>query len=646
MKTGFLLPLLFVCVWLSFNAAATVHYVDLNCTNPVSPYTNWVSAATNIQDAIDVADPGDQILVTNGVYQTGGRVVPGFLTNRVAITKPLIVQSVNGPAVTRIQGNRNAPYVPFGSSSARCAYVTNGAMLTGFTLTNGATQNSSGVDGNGAGVWCESTDAVVSNCVLVYNMARTFGGGSYSGTLVDCTFVGNSSDGNGGGAYLSALVHCSLTGGTAGSGGGGYSCTLTNCTVSSNKAGDGGGVYNSTAYNCTISNNRWGGQGGGASSSTLYHCTVSNNLVSDHDGGSTTFGGGALFSTLYDCTVSGNSAGSYGGGTHYSTLSNCLVIDNTAGTYGGGAMNGTLNNCTIAGNVAQAWSGGGAASATLNNCMIIGNTANHSGGGASSCTLDNCVVISNSAGTYGGGGTRYGTLNNCTVVGNSAPKGGGVSDSVLKNCIVFYNLAPSNPNYHGTATVDYSCTTPLPTSGTGNITNEPLFINKTAGNLRLETNSPCINIGNHAYVTNSTDLDGNPRIVGGTVDVGAYECQSPALLAYYTWLLNYGLPTDAALAYTNSDGDGANNWQEYLADTSPLDANDFLCITNFTRDGAYNELRWSSKSTRLYRVERLDAFDGVSAWETIITNATPGWNNVGFDNTGPQYFYRIQAVQP
>jgi hypothetical protein len=127
-----LIPLLFLLA--SGSANATVHYVDVNNTNPSPPYTSWATAATNIQDAVDVATAGDEIVVTNGVYATGGKAVYGTMTNRVAVTTSLTVRSVNGPAYTLIQGYQ-VPGTVTGNQAIRCAYVTNGAVLAGFTLT-------------------------------------------------------------------------------------------------------------------------------------------------------------------------------------------------------------------------------------------------------------------------------------------------------------------------------------------------------------------------------------------------------------------------------------------------------------------------------------------------------------------------------
>src|SRR5215471_14337101 len=94
---------------LAINASATTRYVDINNPSPAAPYTDWATAATNIQDAVDASVALDMIWVTNGIYKTGGRKGGSVydLTNRVLVDKTMTIQSVNGPQFTIIWGDKS-----------------------------------------------------------------------------------------------------------------------------------------------------------------------------------------------------------------------------------------------------------------------------------------------------------------------------------------------------------------------------------------------------------------------------------------------------------------------------------------------------------------------------------------------------------
>jgi len=123
------LATIFVLLSLTKGVLAATHYVDLSSANPTPPYTNWATAATVIQDAVDAAASGDEVVVTNGIYATGGCAVgTNLLANRVAVNKPLTLRSVNGPQVTTIEGSSAGGYTNT-SANLRCVYLADGAVL-------------------------------------------------------------------------------------------------------------------------------------------------------------------------------------------------------------------------------------------------------------------------------------------------------------------------------------------------------------------------------------------------------------------------------------------------------------------------------------------------------------------------------------
>ena len=306
-------------------------------------------------------------------------------------------------------------------------------------------------------------------------------------------------------------------------------------------------------------------------------------------------------------------------------------------SYGGGAIGGTLNNCTL-----------------RDNQTLGSDNGKAYGGGAYGCTLNNCTLTDNSAlnfntsGSASGGGAYACTLNNCTLSYNQASaafgsSGGGAAYSTLKNCIVYSNTAGSGENYAG-GTINYCCTTPLP-GGIGNITNAPLFVDAAAGNLRLQSNSPCINAGNNPYATNASDLDGNPRIAGGTVDIGAYEFQSPASMISYAWLQQFDLPINPATDTADPDGDGVDNYHEWLAGTDPTNPLSSPAQLTIIPSGANVILTWSTNAVG-FTLQSTTNLVSPAVWSTNSPALVVigGQNVVISPRSGPRQFYPVEPL--
>jgi len=546
-------------------SVATTRYVNVNSTTPVSPYTSWATAATNIQDAISSAAATDTILVTNGVYQTKFFTVGASSNNRLYLVNSVTVRSVNGPEVTTIVGSTNS------LNPIRCAYLEAQTTLSGFTLLNGANSLA-----GGGGVYCHSPNSVVTNCIIAGNRTSAFGGGALGGLLLNCLLTNNFAA-NGGGTASNILVNCTVVGNTSGGGGGARGSSLTNCVLAANIAGTGNG-------------------------------------------------GAALFGTLDNCVVSNNVAGS-GGGIYNCSANNSLISSNLATSFGGGAYGGTLINCTVVSNSASlSGIGGGANSSVLNNCVLTGNAAWH------------------------GGGIANGSANNCTIVGNvglGTSLAGGAYTAQLNNCVIYYNQAATAADSYGAGL--NNCCTPSFISGSvaNSFTNEPLFIDPN-GDFHLQSDSPCINAGNGSSITNSTDFDGNARVVGGTVDIGAYEFQSPASLISYAWLQQYGWPTDGSADYLDTDGDGMNNWQEWVASTDPTNALSKLQMISAipTNGNSSAAISWQSVAAKKYFLQRST---DLSAFSVLQSNIVGQAGSTAYTDTtatnSDAFFYRV-GVQP
>ncbi len=478
-------------------AAAATRYVT---TDGNGDGTSWATAMSNLQEAINASEAGDQVWVAAGTYKPteliksnkatskafmmkdGVSLYGGFSGTETSIDqrksgeKPYdmvnatILSADDDVADEWIRGYDGISSVwgwiyesnnvlGTGKNSTHLLYssatIENPTVIDGFTLT-GANANVATAKPSGGAVYAPGKVAI-SNCRIVENSAY------FTAEANDCNSYG-------GAVYLD--------------GGSMDNCYIARAYAHSSFGnGYGGGVY---AKNSTISN-----------------CVFEDCVASD--------AGGAVFmrdGSLTNCIITGCYGGQ--GGAIYNnggTIEGISVLECRA-LFGGGVFNyGTLTNAVIAGCLAdnESYSDGGN--------MGGGGIYNY-GGDVAGVAVYNCT-------SWHGGGVylREGRLINATVQNNSerdteagTANVAGDASSVLNSI-----TAPDVPASNFVA--------PTAVAGAKEIDREAL----AAADWRLAPGSEFIDAGTPVEgFSEGCDLAGNARVAGASIDCGAYEVQAQA----------------------------------------------------------------------------------------------------------------------
>jgi hypothetical protein len=387
---------------------------------------------------------------------------------------------------------------------------------TDLTIT-GPGPDALAVSGNNQDVFTTNAPnlLVISGLTITHGGAGVFNSGNLE---LDDDLITHNSDGTGAGVF-------NYNGGTM---------TLNDCVISNNTAGNAGGVQNQgvlvTLNNCQIVNNTANGFGGGISNllggvlMNINNCLIANNSTMVYDGAGI-YNQGTI--TLTASTLTENNANHYGGAiinqdggilnVVRSTLDN-----NTAGIGGGGIFNTSsdlnISDSTIANNTALGTdaptasnvTGGGGIDATafahvtIANSTIAGNSTGWAGGGValtrpafgSFISLFDNIVANNSAGDHGPDAAGAMTSQGHNLIGQTDGSTGWIASDLTGT-----SGSPLDPVLG-----------PLQDNGGPTLT------------MAVLPGSPAVDAGDN---TNAPDTDQRslPRIVGGVIDIGAFEAQ-------------------------------------------------------------------------------------------------------------------------
>ncbi len=109
-------------------------------------------------------------------------------------------------------------------------------------------------------------------------------------------------------------------------------------------------------------------------------------------------------------------------------------------------------------------------------------------------------------------------------------------------------------------------------------------------------------------------------------------------LRYFGTIYNY-----LSVSNADADGDGMNNWQEYVAGTDPTDPKSCLPLTAAQAQSQTRSITWPSVTGKTYIIQRSTLLFPPH-WTSVSTNTGTG-TTMEFDDAtgGNTYFYRVQV---
>ncbi len=397
-------------------------YVDASATGN-NDGTSWANAYTDLTNAIMSTPEGGEVWVAEGIYYPGGdspsRDTSFTLPHDMKLyggfsgTETELPQRDFESNLTQLSGDHNGDDIVNNFSTNRndnsrhvmfiSEAITSEALIDGFVITNGSSDDSSSEADlrRGGGILSYGTPSI-SNCVFTQNFGW-FGGGLYprvnstdeSLRISNCTFSANAA-GFGAGIYVNQI-----------------SCVISSCIFLENVAEDtGGALYNDTEngsiiedciFELNIASGSGGGDGGGAiynteSPSNISHCQFFRNTATVRRGGSIYSRGSSAVITA--CMFENNNSGSSTGASIHVGSSD--IVANTI-----------ISDCEFTGGIAN-WGGALNVYGELNTVEVV------------NCEMNNNIALANGGAIYVGFGAQVMVVDS-EINRNEANNGGAMA---------------------------------------------------------------------------------------------------------------------------------------------------------------------------------------------------------------------------